>query len=251
MIEERTLGELIADRKGTRSYERLSTACGGTPTAKRLHQLATKPQRNFPDPPTIKGLAQGLGVSVTDVVMAAARMVGLSVGVGNDPHSLTLPNAGELPASAREAIESVTREFVKMHIRAQASFDIAEIVNRNLANVKDVHNDEEQESRTQESSAEHGGTGGSGGQPGAPIVAANTAAGEGEPLILSAILKSRSADNDEALTNADQGSQADVPPTQAELDLAQRKGETKRQWELRTQIQPEDEPQGEAPEGGA
>lgn len=169
MIEERTLGELIADRKGTRSYERLSTDCGGTPTAKRLHQLATKPQRNFPDPPTIKGLAQGLGVSVTDVVMAAARMVGLSVGVGNDPHSLTLPNAGELPASAREAIESVTREFVKMNIRAQASFDIAEVVNRNLANVKDVHNDEEQESRTQESGSKHSSTGGGSGQPGAPI----------------------------------------------------------------------------------
>ncbi|RRQ26270.1 hypothetical protein DK926_18660 [Rhodococcus sp. Eu-32] len=160
MIEERTLSELIADRKGTRSYERLSQDCGGTPTAKRLHQLATKQQRNFPDPPTIRGLALGLGVSVTDVVMAAARALGLSVGVGNDPHALTLPLAGDLPASARESIESVSRELVAMYTRSQASFEIAAIADRHFADTKDDHDDEEQEPRTEAGSTEQRGPGG-------------------------------------------------------------------------------------------
>ena len=73
------LRDLIAGTKGERSYETLSRDCGGTPTAKRLHQLATAEPKNFPDPPTIQGLARGLGVTVTEVVLASARSLGLAV----------------------------------------------------------------------------------------------------------------------------------------------------------------------------
>ena len=73
------LRELIAGTKGERSYEALSRDCGGVPTSKRLHQLATTTLKNFPDPPTIEGLARGLGVTVTEIVLASARSLGLSV----------------------------------------------------------------------------------------------------------------------------------------------------------------------------
>lgn len=71
--DELNLAALIADRKGTRSYDRLAEDCGGTPSSGRLHQMATRPLKNFPDPDSIRGMANGLGVTVTDIVMAAAR----------------------------------------------------------------------------------------------------------------------------------------------------------------------------------
>ena len=47
-----------------------------------------------------------------------------------------------------------------------------------------------------------------------------------------------------ALIDADQGAQLDY-------DLAQRRGETQREYELRTQVQPEDESQDDGSDGGA
>lgn len=54
--------------------------------------------------------------------------------------------------------------------------------------------------------------------------------------MLNAILKSRSADNDRALIDQDQGSQADH-------ELAACKGITQRVWELANEPQPESESQ--------
>lgn len=102
------LRELIAGTKGERSYEALSRDCGGAPTSKRLHQLATTTLKNFPDPLTIQGLARGLGVSVTEVVLASARSLGLPVrDLGDvasiDPTGLTDEQA--------DAVRHVVRAF--------------------------------------------------------------------------------------------------------------------------------------------
>lgn len=78
------------------------------------------------------------------------------------------------------------------------------------------------ESRTQAGGTEHGGSG-------------SRTQGRTPPMTPG---KAR------ALIEPDQGVQPDY-------DLAQRRGETQREYELRTQIQPEDESQGEAPETGA
>src|SRR5207342_1046026 len=51
----------------------------GVPTSGRWHQLATGPIKNFPDPETIYGIARALRVTVTEVVMAAARSLGIEV----------------------------------------------------------------------------------------------------------------------------------------------------------------------------
>lgn len=114
MTEDLTLGQLIDARRGNRSYEELARDCGGAPGAKRLQQLAKKPVRNFPDPDSIRALALGLGASVTTVVMACARSLGLTVNTGDDPTSLVIGQAAQLPAGARDAIVAVAREMLKL-----------------------------------------------------------------------------------------------------------------------------------------
>lgn len=73
------LASLIKARKGDRSYDQLERDAGGKPTAARWQQLAMKPQRNFPDPETIHGISRALRVTETEVVMAAARTLGIPV----------------------------------------------------------------------------------------------------------------------------------------------------------------------------
>lgn len=73
------LRELVTSRKGTRTYETLSRDCGGHPSSKRLQQLATKAQKNFPDPDTVRALAKGLRVPEVRVVLAAAEDLGIDV----------------------------------------------------------------------------------------------------------------------------------------------------------------------------
>lgn len=109
------LATLIATHKGQRSYDRLSLDCGGTPTSARLHQLSSKAPKNFPDPLTIKGLAKGLGTTVTEVVAASASSLGLDVHFGTDPSALTIGDVGALPDGARDAIAAVAREMLKLH----------------------------------------------------------------------------------------------------------------------------------------
>lgn len=108
------LAGLIADAKGSRSYDQISRACGGKPTPERLHQLATQPIKNFPGPDTITALARGLDRSVTDVVAAASRSLGLDVQLGSDSLALTLPTAGTLPPQAQDALREVARQMLAL-----------------------------------------------------------------------------------------------------------------------------------------
>lgn len=76
--------------------------------------MATKPLKNFPDPESIRGMAQGLGVTITDIVMASARSLGLPVYTGNDPSALSIGGAGELADTSKEALATVAREFIRL-----------------------------------------------------------------------------------------------------------------------------------------
>lgn len=108
------LQALVGLQKGDRSYEQLSKACGGLPTAKRLHQLATAPIKNFPDPDTIRALSKGLGVTESTVVLASAESLGLDVHTPNMWAAL-LPAGTELiPDHMRDGILSVVRSAVRM-----------------------------------------------------------------------------------------------------------------------------------------
>jgi hypothetical protein len=109
------LAQLINERRGDRSYERLSRDCGGDPGSKRLQQMATgKPLSAFPSPETIQGLALGLGMSAADVLHACARSLGLSV-TPEDPSELKIQGAGALPPDSQEALLLIAREMLKLH----------------------------------------------------------------------------------------------------------------------------------------
>ena len=96
---------LILDRKGDRSMESLSRACGGNPTRANLQRMTSEETKSFPkDPDVIRGLAKGLGVRVSDIVTAFAVSIGLPM--STDEHDLTLPGAGNLP----EASQRILRE---------------------------------------------------------------------------------------------------------------------------------------------
>lgn len=106
------LAELILNHKGTRSFDDLSRACGGSPTGKRLHQMVSRPMRSFPDPDTIKNLARGLNISQMDVLLAAARSLGLRV-TDADNSVLVLQEAGTLPPERQELLISIARALIE------------------------------------------------------------------------------------------------------------------------------------------
>lgn len=113
-MEAPNLAQIIAARKGNRSYERLSKDAGGYPSANRIQQLATRPlQSKFPDPDTIRGLASALGVTVTEIVLSSARSVGLQVAV-EEPTALTIAGAGALPEDAQDILLGLARELSRM-----------------------------------------------------------------------------------------------------------------------------------------
>ncbi|WP_024817050.1 hypothetical protein [Arthrobacter sp. 31Y] len=115
-----SLASLITRRRGARTYVELSRDCGGKPTHKALQQMVTRKLKNFPDPDTIRGLARGLNVLESDVVDVCAREVGLRVGVELED-GLVLAHARRLPASAQDALASMSRELLKLNGLAEAA----------------------------------------------------------------------------------------------------------------------------------
>lgn len=113
-----TLANLILQRKGGRSFERLSEDCGGMPAGRRLQQMtnASRPMRNFPDPETITAIARGLGVSTKDVILASARSLDIKVDAA-EAEALVIPDARSLPASAQLAIMDMARELLAAYRR--------------------------------------------------------------------------------------------------------------------------------------
>lgn len=109
------LQELVAACKGDRSYDDLETAGGGSPTSKRWQQIATKVDKNFPDPPTIRAMARALSVTETTVVLAAARSLGLTVPLADASRLAELlpPSAARLTAMQVAAVRQVVRAMVE------------------------------------------------------------------------------------------------------------------------------------------
>lgn len=107
------LADLIqAARKGGEvSYERLSQACGGQPSAKRLHQLQNGAMRSFPDPDTIKSLSKGTGFSVLEILLAAARSLDLRV-PALDEDALRIYGLSAIPERVQDLMKELGREIV-------------------------------------------------------------------------------------------------------------------------------------------
>ncbi|MCH6470981.1 hypothetical protein [Sinomonas terrae] len=116
------LGALLADAKAARgwSFEAMSRACGGVPTGKRLFQLINSPLKNFPDPDTIRGLQKATGASATELVMAAARSLGLDV-TEADPDALHVPGISGASDTARQALLEIGWEISALSAQAAAT----------------------------------------------------------------------------------------------------------------------------------
>jgi len=111
-----TLALLIQQAKGTRSYREMkdkAAAVGLTSTLSSWQQWAMPDfeRKLLPDPVTVRAFAAGLGVSETEVLMAAARQVGLDVGEGN-ASDLVLPGAGVLPPEDRNVLATLAAVLV-------------------------------------------------------------------------------------------------------------------------------------------
>lgn len=111
-----TLAALIMEFKGDRSFRELkekAASLGALSTLSSWQQWGTPDfeRKLLPDPTTVRAFARGLGVSETDVLLAAARQVGLDVGEGNRT-DLVLPGAGHLPPEDRNVLASLAAVLV-------------------------------------------------------------------------------------------------------------------------------------------
>lgn len=103
------LADLIGQTKGDRSYAKLAQESGDVVIRQRWYQLATSPLKEFPEPPTIEAIARGLGVSVTDVVIACSRSVGLQVRDAGTFAGLDLAGVPDEQAEAVRRLVSTLR----------------------------------------------------------------------------------------------------------------------------------------------
>lgn len=103
--------ELILNKRGDRSLESLSKACGGIPTRANLDRLINRPVLSWPkENAVILGLAKGLGVRVIDVVTAYAASLGLPV--ATDTSNLTLEGAGNLPDTSQRILQETAENML-------------------------------------------------------------------------------------------------------------------------------------------
>lgn len=110
-----TISKLILSLKGDRTYEQLAADCGGTPTAGRIQQLATKPQSSFASPDTLRGLARGLRVPTMVVIRALAESLGLEGGGEPRLAELLPPETNQLTDGQVSALLHLIKEMTQYH----------------------------------------------------------------------------------------------------------------------------------------
>lgn len=102
--------QLVLRLKADKSYDTIEKLAGGAPTSRSLQKLVTKGFTRMPDPETFQGLSRALNVSQRDLVLAAARTLGIYIEAEN-PSDLTLIGAGRLPNESQELLRSTSREL--------------------------------------------------------------------------------------------------------------------------------------------
>lgn len=106
-----TLPELIQRHRGGRSFREMreqAAKFGHASTQTSWQQWARKDwdRKDIPSTETIRAFAAGLGVTETEVLLAAARTVGLDVGPDNDT-DLVIPGAATLSAANKNVLASL------------------------------------------------------------------------------------------------------------------------------------------------
>ena len=110
---------LLLDRKGDRSFERLSKDCGGRPGAAALQKMSSNELKGFPDVDTVRGLSRGLNVPVRDVLLACARSVGLDIASDAD-QVLPIVGGKNLTPEHQDLVLSVARTLLDMEDQLSA-----------------------------------------------------------------------------------------------------------------------------------
>ncbi|WP_336794238.1 hypothetical protein [Gordonia malaquae] len=116
---ERTLADLVQQQKAARglSYRMLQERAGDVITAARWQQLGTGTRlKEFPEPATLEAMATALDVHITEVVLAAARSIGLNVtrGATSDLAAMLPPSAASLTVEQRDAVLTLVRSITAM-----------------------------------------------------------------------------------------------------------------------------------------
>ena len=117
--------QLVLRLKADKSYDTIEKLAGGAPTSRSLQKLVTKGFTRMPDPETFQGLSRALNVSQRDLVLAAARTLGIYIEAEN-PADLTLIGAGRLPNESQELLRSTSRELQRWMEREDAESRQAE-----------------------------------------------------------------------------------------------------------------------------
>lgn len=105
-----TFQALVLKLKGDRSYETVAKAAGGFPNAKSLQRIVKDGFTRMPTPETFSGLSRALNVSQRDLVLAAARTLGIDIEDEN-PNDLQLIGAKRLPQESQELLIGMSREM--------------------------------------------------------------------------------------------------------------------------------------------
>lgn len=116
------LRDLIAERKGDRSYAQLSSACDGQISRQQLQWFATQRIKEFPGPANLEALARALNVPVMHVIRAVAVSLGINTGT-RDASDLVLLDAKRLPATSQELLISMATEMIALQEHGGGSED--------------------------------------------------------------------------------------------------------------------------------
>lgn len=103
--------QLVLLHKRDDSYEAISKRAGGVPKARALQSIVRDGFTRMPTPETFAGLAKAFSISPRELVLAAARTMGIDV--GDDRESdLVLWGAGRLPQESQDVLRNTAGELM-------------------------------------------------------------------------------------------------------------------------------------------
>lgn len=102
--------QLVLSHKKDDSYETISKRAGGVPKARALQSIVKDGFTRWPTAETFAGLSRALNVSQRELVLAAARTLGIDVEPEN-PNDLLLVGAGRLPDESQKMLRDTSAEL--------------------------------------------------------------------------------------------------------------------------------------------
>ncbi|KRE79982.1 hypothetical protein [Arthrobacter sp. Soil763] len=103
--------QLVMEHKKDDSFEAISKRAGGVPKARALQSIVKDGFTRMPSQETIAGLSRALRLSPRELVLAAARTLGIDV--GDDQESdLVLYGAGRLPQESKDVLRNTAAELL-------------------------------------------------------------------------------------------------------------------------------------------